>query len=171
MKFLREPPKQIEFIQMSYPSPQVLLVTLNRGYNMINQEMHQALSLIWRWYDLEPSLRCAILTGSNKSFCAGADLKEWLQTRKATEVVGGFGGLSRRIGKKPVIAAVNGLCLGGGMEMAVNADLVIASEKAEFGLPEVKRGVFAKQGVSQAPLYSARSNAHQHRHSVELYDL
>lgn len=148
MAFVRDPPQLIETIQMSYPAPNILLVTLNRGYNMLNTEMHEVLSLIWRWYDLEPSLRCAIFTGSNKSFCAGADLKQWLLTRKSTEVIGGFGGLSRRIGKKPIIAAVNGLCLGGGMEMAVNCDLVVASERAEFGLPEVKRGVFAKQGVS-----------------------
>lgn len=59
---------------------------------MLNTEMHEVLSLIWRWYDLESILRCAILTGSNKSFCAGADLKQWLSTRKETGVIGGFGG-------------------------------------------------------------------------------
>lgn len=55
--------------------------------------------------------------------------------------------MSNRIGKKPVIAAVNGLCLGGGMEMAINCDLVVASDKAKFGLPEVKRGVIALAGA------------------------
>lgn len=59
----------------------------------------------------------------------------------------GFGGLSRRTGKKPVIAAVNGLAMGGGCEMVVNADLVLAVPSATFGLPEVKRGVVALAGA------------------------
>ena len=59
----------------------------------------------------------------------------------------GFGGLSRRAGKKPVLAAVNGLCFGGGFEMIINADMVLADEKATFGLPEVKRGVVAIAGA------------------------
>jgi enoyl-CoA hydratase/carnithine racemase len=59
----------------------------------------------------------------------------------------GFGGLARRKGKKPVIAAVNGLCFGGGSEMIINCDLVIASSRSVFGLPEVKRGVVALAGA------------------------
>ncbi|KAL4745249.1 hypothetical protein BDW72DRAFT_198817 [Aspergillus terricola var. indicus] len=59
----------------------------------------------------------------------------------------GFGGLSRRNGKKPIIAAVNGLCLGGGCEMITNTDIVITSEKAFFGFPEVQRGVVAWAGA------------------------
>lgn len=59
----------------------------------------------------------------------------------------GFGGLSRRSGKKPIICAINGLCLGGGCEMIINADLVIASPKAFFGFPEVQRGVVAIAGA------------------------
>ncbi|KAK3352536.1 enoyl-CoA hydratase [Lasiosphaeria hispida] len=61
--------------------------------------------------------------------------------------VEGFGGLSNRAGKKPVVAAVNGICLGGGMEMVVNCDLVVAAEGARFGLPEVTRGVIAVAGA------------------------
>ncbi|KAA6414832.1 MAG: enoyl- hydratase [Lasallia pustulata] len=59
----------------------------------------------------------------------------------------GFGGLSRRAGKKPIIAAINGLCLGGGCEISINADMVLASAAATFGLPEVKRGVVALAGA------------------------
>jgi enoyl-CoA hydratase/carnithine racemase len=59
----------------------------------------------------------------------------------------GFGGLSRRKGRKPIICAVNGLCLGGGTEMIINADIVIASSRALFALPEVKRGVVALAGA------------------------
>lgn len=157
------PPTTTKDLDISFPTPRVLLVTMQRGYNMLNMEMQHTLSAIWKWYDTEPSLRCAIITGSGKSFCAGADLKEWLATRLPSsksqssgpgyggaswgEISGGFGGMSRRVGKKPIIGAVNGLCLGGGMEMAVNCDLVISSTRAEFGLPEVKRGVFAKMGA------------------------
>ncbi|CCG83479.1 Enoyl-CoA hydratase [Taphrina deformans PYCC 5710] len=158
------PPSTGKDIAISYPTSRVLLVTMQRGYNMLNMEMQHTLSAIWKWYDTEPSLRCAVITGSGKSFCAGANLKEWLATRLPSssgaqasgpgyggaswgEISGGFGGMSRRVGKKPIVGAVNGLCLGGGMEMAVNCDLVIASTRAEFGLPEVKRGVFAKMGA------------------------
>lgn len=59
----------------------------------------------------------------------------------------GFGGLSRRTGLKPIIAAVNGLCLGGGFEMAINTDLIVSSPSAKFALPEVKRGVIAFAGA------------------------
>src|SRR5690606_36462617 len=84
---------------------------------------------LWEWYDNTPSLRAAILASSApppgmkrpRAFCAGQDLKEW-DDAKAKGVIlhhppGGFGGLSKRRGKKPVICAVDGLCLGGGLEM------------------------------------------------------
>ena len=78
-------------------------------------------------------------------------LQEWdAQTssgKARAQPAAGFGGLSRRGGKKPVVAAVNGICLGGGMEMAVNADMVVAARAARFGLPEVKRGVVAIAGA------------------------
>lgn len=119
--------------------------------------MHLELDKLWSWYDAEPSLRCAVITGTGRAFCAGADLKEWHEKnnegKKSDEQEGdkwtenGFGGLSNRRGKKPVIAAVNGLCLGGGMEMALNVDIIIASDKAKFGLPEVARGVVAIAGA------------------------
>ena len=122
-----------------------------------------ALANVWNWYDSQPYLRCAVLTGSGRAFCAGADLKEW-DTRNSNagdssskQAEGGtatswtpegFGGLSNRLGKKPIVAAVNGLCYGGGMEMAINCDLVIADgQKAKFGLPEVTKGVVALAGA------------------------
>jgi enoyl-CoA hydratase/carnithine racemase len=69
------------------------------------------------------------------------------EKRREQTAATGFGGLSRRAGKKPIICAVNGLCLGGGCEMIVNADMVIACEKAFFGFPEVQRGVVAIAGA------------------------
>lgn len=165
-KGLEFPPPSIPDVNISFPSPHILLVTLNRpaALNAIPTTSHILFDGLWRWYDSQPPLRCAVLTGTGRAFCAGADLKEW-NTRNSAAGSGstseaeaaranrdkwaptGFAGLSNRAGKKPVIAAVNGLCLGGGMEIAVNCDLVVASEGARFGLPEVKRGVIALAGA------------------------
>ncbi|KAF4974449.1 hypothetical protein FZEAL_8649 [Fusarium zealandicum] len=145
------PPPAVQNVILSSPRPHVLVVTLDRPaqLNALPRQMHFELDRLWSWYDAEPSLRCAVVTGKGRAFCAGADLKEWNgQSSEGTKwQENGFGGLSNRRGKKPVVAAVNGLCLGGGMEMALNADLVIASHEAKFGLPEVKRGVVAIAGA------------------------
>lgn len=109
---------------------------------------------VWKWLDSEKSLSIAVITGTGRAFSAGADLKEWdgsmsedadpsKRMGKAPE----FTPLSRRRGKKPIIAAVNGLAMGGGCEFVVNCDIVLASEDATFGLPEVRRGVAAIGGA------------------------
>ncbi|KAF9893903.1 hypothetical protein FE257_010073 [Aspergillus nanangensis] len=143
-----------QYCQLTFPTPHILLVTLSRprDLNCINTAGHQELHSIWEWLDDEPELRVGVLTGSGRAFCAGADLKEWnnqaqSSSAKRTMPAGGFGGLSRRSGKKPIICAINGLCLGGGCEMIVNADLVIAAPEAFFGFPEVQRGVVAIAGA------------------------
>ncbi|KAI9371338.1 ClpP/crotonase-like domain-containing protein [Aspergillus egyptiacus] len=148
------PPPTPQHCTLTFPTPHILLVTLSRpkDLNCINSTGHAELHEIWSWMDDEPSLRVGIITGQGRAFCAGADLKEWnnttqSNTRRAPMPASGFGGLSRRSGKKPVIAAVNGLCLGGGSEMITNTDIVIASEKAFFGFPEVQRGVVAWAGA------------------------
>ncbi|SPO06793.1 related to enoyl-CoA hydratase [Cephalotrichum gorgonifer] len=161
MTFLSPPPKVADTL-VAFPGPHVLLVTLNRPtrLNAIHAEQHRDLDRLWRWFDAEPSLRCAIITGSGRAFCAGADLAQWNDRTNAGNIpdtqkegleifnTPGFGGLSNRTGKKPIIAAVNGLCLGGGMEMVINCDLVVAGSRgAKFGLPEVKRGVVALAGA------------------------
>ncbi|KAK4130699.1 ClpP/crotonase [Trichocladium antarcticum] len=152
---------------LSQPAPHVLLVTLARpaALNAIPTAQHTALAALWRWFDAQPSLRCAVVTGAGRAFCAGADLREWDAAAGSADgngggggaggaaggVVGdGFGGLSNRAGggRKPVVAAVNGLCYGGGMEMVVNCDVVVADGvRARFGLPEVTRGVVAVAGA------------------------
>ena len=160
-RFTRPPPP-VPNVLTAFPAPHVLLITLNRPaqLNAIPSTQHAPLDALYRWFDAEPSLRCAVLTGTGRAFCAGADLKEWDQRNAASTAdapqrraadgnwtPSGFGGISNRAGKKPVIAAVNGLCLGGGMEMAVNCDLVVAADDARFGLPEVARGVVALAGA------------------------
>ncbi|KAI1645906.1 enoyl-CoA hydratase/carnithine racemase [Daldinia loculata] len=159
------PPPNVPDTLISFPSPHILLVTLNRPQqlNAIPRPQHFALERLWDWYDAEPSLRCAVITGSGRAFCAGADLKEWdsINSSSADKAVsaeehgrqnkrfplGGFGGMSNRGGLKPIIGAVNGICFGGGMEMAINCDLVIAAASASFSLPEVTIGVIALAGA------------------------
>ncbi|KAL2126652.1 hypothetical protein VTI74DRAFT_473 [Chaetomium olivicolor] len=166
-------PPAVPNILLSLPTPHILLITLNRpaALNSIPSHQHAAMASLWAWYDAQPSLRCAVITGAGRAFCAGADLREWDANNnsgagtRAERGVGdnqggdaaryrerwvqeGFGGLSNRAGKKPVVAAVNGLCLGGGMEMVINCDLVVADGKrARFGLPEVTKGVIAVAGA------------------------
>ncbi|CAO1632620.1 unnamed protein product [Sympodiomycopsis kandeliae] len=128
------------------------------------------------WFENEKSLWVLVLSGSGKAFCAGQDLKEWLgkqskyknaphtttgstdstiplQTQAENDAMvnravnqGGFGSLSTFRSSKPIILAVDGLVMGGGMEILLNTDLVISSSRAKFALPEVLRGVFAAQG-------------------------
>jgi enoyl-CoA hydratase/carnithine racemase len=152
--FLTPPPSQT-YAQISFPTPQILLVIFNRAksLNCMNIASQWELHGLFDWYDAEPSLRVAVVTGIGRAFCAGADLKEWDimnssgNREKRAMPPSGFGALSRRSGKKPVIAAVNGLSYGGGMEICINMDLVIAAKSATFALPEVKRGVAAIAGV------------------------
>ncbi|KAL2859612.1 ClpP/crotonase-like domain-containing protein [Aspergillus pseudodeflectus] len=143
----------VEGCLVSFPTPEILLLTLNRPEkrNSISRAVSADIIQLWKWFDAQPHLRVGIITGTGESFCAGADLKEWneLNARGIENKMDapGMAGLPRRRSTKPIIAAVNGYCLGGGFEMAVNCDIVIASEKAAFGLPEVQRGVAAVAGA------------------------
>ena len=122
--------------QITFPHPHILLVTLNRPkkMNAITYDIAQSLSSLWNWYDANPDLRCAIITGSGtKAFCAGSDLLAIERGQKLKEQGAkgdqlwkyempptGFAGMSNRRGKKPIVAAVNGLALGGGFEIVLN---------------------------------------------------
>lgn len=121
----------------------VLIATINRPerLNALDRPTHDALDQLWTDYDADPALRCAIVTGAGeRAFCAGSDLKYYAEIDKITLPENGYAGLSHRRVKKPIIAAVNGLALGGGFEFALCCDLIIASDKARFGLPEVRIG-------------------------------
>lgn len=136
----------------------VLTVTINRPdvYNachpMANQEMSDAFDAFAK----DPELWVAIVTGAgDKAFCAGNDLKYHadLQSRTGKRPVHpamGFGGLTNRFDlDKPVIAAVNGVAMGGGFEIALACDLIVASDKATFALPEPRVGLAAGAGGMQ----------------------
>ncbi|KAK1997768.1 enoyl-CoA hydratase/isomerase [Colletotrichum falcatum] len=150
------PPATPEFLKLSYPAPRVLLVRMDRpkDLNAMSTAAQWEMDAVWKWFDQEPDLSVAIITGTGRAFSAGADLKEWSGSMAASADPGrrmgnapAFKPLSRRLGKKPVIAAVNGLAMGGGCEFVVNCDIVVAAEDAYFGLPEVRRGIAAIGGA------------------------
>ncbi|KAF4975481.1 hypothetical protein FZEAL_7744 [Fusarium zealandicum] len=156
--WFQRPPPALSMGLVSFPAEHVMLVVFNRPkmLNAMTSVGEYDFEALWSWYDNEPWLRCAIVTGAGRAFCAGMDLKEWNQiNRRRAEGIpeerpmdppSGFGGLSRRYGKKPIMAAVNGLAFGGGMEILANLDLVVAAKSATFALPEAKIGVVANAG-------------------------
>jgi crotonobetainyl-CoA hydratase len=128
----------------------VLTITLDRPKaNAINLPTSQVLYRAFKQLNDDPALRVGILTGTGRFFSAGWDLAGATQGEAidADHGPGGFAGLTEFFSlQKPVIAAVNGLAMGGGFELALAADLIVASDTAEFALPEVKLGMVADSG-------------------------
>jgi enoyl-CoA hydratase len=127
----------------------VLILTLNRpkAKNAFNAELSRALSAALDRFEQDPELRVGILTGAGGSFSAGMDLKALLTGEQAfTKERGGFG-IMTRPPDKPLIAAVEGHAVAGGMELALCCDLIVAAEDSRLGLPEVKRGLVAVGGA------------------------
>ena len=134
----------------------VLVVTLNRPTaNAIDAPTSRLMGDTFAAFRDDPALRVAIITGAgDKFFCAGWDLKAAAQGEAVDSDygVGGFGGLQELPGlNKPVIAAVNGICCGGGLELALSADLILASEQATFALPEINSGTIADTATLKLP--------------------
>jgi len=131
----------------------VTLITLNRpqALNALNSQVLTDLIAAFAAFDADESQRCAVLTGSEKAFAAGADIKE-MASRSFADMYGGnfFAGYDRVTAtRKPMIAAVAGYALGGGCELAMMADIVIAADNAKFGQPEIKLAVTPGMGGSQ----------------------
>ncbi len=134
----------------------VLEVTLTRGKaNAIDAETSRLLGGVFARFRDDPDLRVALLASGNpRFFSAGWDLKAAAagEPPDADYGVGGFGGLQALPGlNKPVIAAVNGMCVGGGFEMALAADLILAAEDARFALPEIRAGTLADAATLKLP--------------------
>lgn len=126
----------------------VLIVTINRPHakNAVNQAVAEGIAAALERLDAEDDLRCAIITGAGGTFCSGMDLKAFVKGEAPYVAGRGFAGIAMRGSKKPLIAAVDGYALAGGMEVALACDLIVASADAQFGIPETKRGLAAAAG-------------------------
>jgi enoyl-CoA hydratase len=142
-----------EVVLVERPAEGVALVRLNRpeALNALNAEVGTLLARYMAQLAEAPQVRCIVITGNERAFAAGADIKE-MAGLKATEVTQhGIFKVWRAVAAcgKPVIAAVNGFALGGGCELAMSCDIIIAGESAKFGQPEVKIGIIPGGGGTQ----------------------
>ena len=130
-------------------SDHIMTVTLSRPerLNALHAPAHLELTEAFDAFAEDDDLWAAIVTGAGRGFCAGNDLRYQAEGGKRQPMPRGFGGLTARFDlHKPLIAAVNGVAMGGGFEIALACDLIIASEKAVFALPEPKVGLAALAG-------------------------
>jgi len=128
---------------------EVLTIDRPEAANSIDLATAQALSVAFDELSDDPEVRVVVITGAGERvFCGGMDLRavQAGQANAINGVAGGFGGLVRRRFPHPVVAAVNGAAVGGGFELVLACDLVVAADNASFGLPEVRRGLIAASG-------------------------
>ncbi len=126
-----------------------LLITLNRpdAMNAINQALAEQLAAAIEQLDADPDLAVGVLTGNGRGFSAGMDLKAFVSEGMPMIDDRGFGGITHRGPDKPLIAAVEGFALAGGLELAMSCDLIVAASGAKFGIPETSVGLFAAAGA------------------------
>ena len=126
----------------------VMTVTLNRpkARNAANKALSEGVAAAMDELDSNDDIRVAILTGAGGTFCAGMDLKAFVSGEMPMVEGRGFAGLTEAPPAKPLIAAVEGFALAGGLELMISCDLVVAADNAKFGIPEVKRGLAAAAG-------------------------
>jgi enoyl-CoA hydratase len=127
----------------------VLLVTLNRpdARNAVNTALAEGIAAALDGLDADPELTVGVLTGAGKGFSAGMDLKAFVAGERPWVGDRGFAGIVQRSARKPLIAAVEGFAMAGGLEIALACDLVVASHDARLGIPEVKRSLVAAAGA------------------------
>jgi enoyl-CoA hydratase len=126
----------------------VAVITINRprARNAVNGAVARGIAGALAELDARADVSVYVLTGAGGTFCAGMDLKGFLSGDNPSVDGRGFGGMAERPPAKPIIAAVEGYALAGGFEVALSCDLIVASNQATFGLPEVKRGLVAGAG-------------------------
>lgn len=142
-----------QFVLTETPAPGVGLLRLNRpeALNALNATVMSEIMAALREFDRDPQIACMVITGNERAFAAGADIKEMADTPftdmfMQSSLVDGFDFSSI---KKPVIAAVSGFALGGGCEIAMMCDMIVASETAVFGQPEINLGILPGGGGTQ----------------------
>ena len=143
-----------ECITTRVEGEKVALITLNRPkqLNALNDQLMDELGHALKGFDADPAIGCMVITGSEKAFAAGADIGAMATFTFADAYKGDF--ITRnwetiRTIRKPVIAAVSGFALGGGCELAMMCDFIIASDSAKFGQPEIKLGIIPGAGGTQ----------------------
>jgi enoyl-CoA hydratase len=126
----------------------IAVITINRpqARNAVNEAVARGIAAALDELGDRGDVRVLVLTGAGNTFSAGMDLKGFLAGENSMAGGRGFGGIAERPPAKPIIAAVEGYALAGGFELALSCDLVVASEEATFGLPEVTRGLVAGAG-------------------------
>jgi enoyl-CoA hydratase/carnithine racemase len=128
----------------------VLLITLNRpdARNAVNLALAEGVAAALDELDAEADLAVGVITGAGAGFCAGMDLKAFM-TGEPRPWVGdrGFAGIVQRASRKPLIAAIEGFAVAGGLEVALACDLIVAAREAKIGIPEVKRSLVAAGGA------------------------
>lgn len=142
-----------EMILIETPAEGVGVVRLNRpqALNALNNQLMHELHAALRAFDADDAIGCMIVTGSDKAFAAGADIKE-MEGTSFTDMFMRSGGVADNFTfnyKKPIIAAVSGFALGGGCELAMACDMIVASETAVFGQPEINLGILPGGGGTQ----------------------
>lgn len=135
------------------------VIRLNRPErrNALSTEFRALIAAAVTELDADPEIRCIVMTGDEKAFAAGADLAELAEARPMQELFDRLAAVKRALeaSSTPVIAAVRGMALGGGCEMAMMCDIVIAGDTAKFGQPEIKVGIMPGAGGTQRILRSA----------------
>jgi enoyl-CoA hydratase/carnithine racemase len=127
----------------------VLVITLNRpeARNAVNLALAEGVAAALDELDAEPALRAGVLAGAGKGFSAGMDLKAFVAGERPWVGDRGFAGIVQRSSRKPLIAAVEGFAVAGGLEIALSCDLIVAARDARLGIPEVKRSLVAAAGA------------------------
>jgi enoyl-CoA hydratase len=127
----------------------ILLITINRPdqRNAVNAAVAQGIAAALDELDADAGLSVGVLTGAGKGFCAGMDLKAFVAGERPHVEGRGFAGITQRSAEKPLIAAVEGFAVAGGLEVALACDLIVAARGARLGVPEVKRSLVAAGGA------------------------
>ena len=149
----------MSLVLIERPSDRVGVIRLNRPErrNALSTEFRAEIAKAVTELDADPGIRCIVMTGDEKAFAAGADLAELAEVRPMQEVFDRLGAVKRALeaSNTPVIAAVRGMALGGGCEMAMMCDIIIAGDTAKFGQPEIKVGIMPGAGGTQKILRTA----------------